>query len=105
MMTLAEPTKPATNKGPSGAIDALANYWIKKINYENLNETRLVPEYNLEYGASDAFREYLCGKKLSSTTAFELGLRVAAILVSDPLNAEDALRELLEKTVKAAQSA
>jgi hypothetical protein len=98
MMTLTEPATIASKRS-TGALDALANYWIKKAHFENINETEALPECNLDSCASQAFGEFLLGQEIDPSVAFEAGLAVAAILYANPLDPGDAIRELLQRTV------
>ncbi len=95
----------------SGAIDALANYWFKRIELADAGDTTL-PELNLEMGADIALM--YCLKRHGVTNGeshidgtfeegFNMGLRVAVILTEQAFDAERALRELLEALILAIQ--
>jgi hypothetical protein len=75
-----------------GALEALVNYWITKIRFEDTGETKAVPEYNLGDGAGMALFEYLGGRLPESSDAFALGLRLAGIVQRNPWDAGDEVR-------------
>ena len=89
----------------AGALDALANYWFKKIEFIDAGE-RERPEMNLEMCADVALS--CCLKPYDLTKyqnlidgtfedGFNIGLRVAAVLVGDPFDAEAPLRQVLNE--------
>jgi hypothetical protein len=81
-----------TTKDNGGAIDALVNYWITKIAYEDAGEKIAVPECNLETSASEAMFQYLGDRPLTPSIAFELGIVLAAIVARSPLDAGAEIR-------------
>jgi len=81
-----------TTKDKVGAIDAIVNYWITKISYEDAGEKIAVPECNLETGAGEAMFQYLGDRPLTPSIAFELGIELAAIVARNPLDAGTEIR-------------
>jgi hypothetical protein len=89
----------------AGALDALANYWFTKIKFVDAGE-RERPEMNLEICADVALS--CCLKPYDLTNdqgiiggtfedGFNVGLRIAAVLVKDPFDAEASLRQVLNE--------
>lgn len=82
------------------AVNVLAALALKRIAYKASNEKRAVPEFNLEGGASESFSECLSAvypdshRNLSVGLAFEIGLAIAAEVVSAGLDAERAERAI-----------
>ena len=91
----------------AGALDALANFWFKRIELvDDAEET--TPEMNLEMSAEAALAQCLRPHGLTNDQhcvegmfedGFDMGLRTAAVLVQSPLDAEAPLRRLLEELV------
>ncbi len=109
---------PASSSQDSvGAIDALANYWLTKIDYEThpLIEDaddafqveeygpNALPEFNLRTSASEAFFAYSIarGKDRDKANAhaagFQIGFSFALALCRDPFNPEAKLKAALEQ--------
>ncbi len=93
-----------THSEHTGAIEALAHYWLTRFEYEETGDKRAAPEFNLETaGAGITFAERC--KRLGATppqtnalgTGFEVGLRFAAIIARDPLNCERDLIRILNE--------
>lgn len=89
----------------AGALDALANFYFKQIEFVDAGE-RERPEMNLDMYADVALSCCLrphdltkCQDLIDGTfeDGFNVGLRVAAILVQKPFDAEAPLREVLNK--------
>jgi hypothetical protein len=101
----------------AGALDALANYWITRVDYETRAaleqapntpederyDPRSLPESNLRGSANDALYLYSkvrgCSQKEASARAsgFQVGFEVALALSQAPLNAEARIKAILDK--------
>ena len=72
-----------------GPLNALANYWLTRLQYEETKEPKAVPEYNLEIGgASVAFFNFVemrsnYDKANLSSTGFDIGFELALALKPD----------------------
>jgi hypothetical protein len=97
--------------GYAGAIDVLANFWFKHIEFSNANEKAL-PEMSLEMSAEAALACCLEPHGLTNKQSciegmfedgFSMGIRVAAILAQQPLDAEASLRRLVDELVAVIQ--
>lgn len=91
----------------AGAVDALANFWFKRIELADTGDMT-APELNLEIAADVALlyclkpRGVTCGESFIEGTfeeGFNTGLRVATALVRQPFDAEAPLRQLLDELV------
>lgn len=89
----------------AGALDALANYWFTKIKFVDAGE-RERPEMNLEMSADVALSCCLKPYGLVNEQhfidgtfedGFNIGLRVAAVLVGEPFDAEAPLLQVLNE--------
>ena len=92
----------------AGALDALANFWFKRIAFADAGEKER-PEMNLAGSADEAIFDCLqpCGvaNERSCVDAtfedgFNTGIRVAAILTRLPFDAEEPLHEVLMTLVR-----
>lgn len=93
----------------AGALDALANYWFKRIELADAGEPETLPEMHLERSADAAFAHCLqprgvtdegpCVVNGKFEDGFNIGLRVAALLTQYPLDAEAPLRHLVDEIV------
>jgi hypothetical protein len=93
--------------GYAGALDALANFWFKRIEIVDTGE-QTTPEMNLEISAEAALAHCLKPHGLTNDQScmegmfedgFGMGLRVAAVLAQQPFEAEKPLRRLLDELV------
>lgn len=91
----------------AGALDALANFWFKRIEFLNA-DLKTAPEMNLEMSAEAALSSCLKPHGLTNEQAcvegmfedgFTMGLRVAAVLAQQPFDAEAPLRRLVDELV------
>ena len=100
-------TSPPYHPEYAGALDALANFWFKRIEFADGGD-RERPAMNLEMSADAAL--FFCLKPHGITNerscvdgtfedGFNIGLQVAAILTREPFDAEASLREVLMKLV------
>jgi hypothetical protein len=89
----------------AGALDALANYWFTKIETVD-SEGRERPEMSMEMCADMALSSCLKPYGLvkpdhlidgTFEDGFNVGLRVCAILVNEPFDAEAPLRQVLNE--------
>ena len=94
-----------TTNDKGGALNAIANYWFTKFNYEATGEAVAVPEYNLEDGgAQAAIADYFIAKGASTNDAsimsssFECALHFASVIMQRPLD-EAATRGVLAEFV------
>jgi hypothetical protein len=92
----------------AGALDALANYWFKRIELADAGEPETLPEMNLEISADVAFAHCLQPRGVTDERpciagkfedGFSMGIRVAALLARHPFDAETPLRHLVDEIV------
>jgi len=101
----AAPQAESVVRDRGGAFDALANYWLRRIDYADGREQTAVPECNLEFGAGDALEDALNRRGVEQkhsgdiAAGFTLGLEIARILERAPLNSEQAIRAALDSFV------
>lgn len=107
---------PAIPKAPyrnayTGALDALANFWFKRIECVDLGE-RERSECSLEMNAEFALFHCLKPRGIINERScvdgmfedgFDFGFRVAALLTREPFDAEAPLRLLLDELVAVVQ--
>ena len=96
-----------------GALNAIANYWFTKFNYEATGEAVAVPEYNLEIGgAQSGIADYFIAKGASKNDAsimsssFECALHFASVIMQRPLDeaaTRGVLADFVENTPEAFQ--
>jgi hypothetical protein len=107
--------KPASNHlyttGYAGALDVLANYWFKRIEYIDKAEKN-PPSLNLAGSADEAIFDCLQPHGVTNAQScvdgtfeegFNIGLCVAAVLTKEPFDAEPSLRHLLAYLVSSIQ--
>ena len=91
----------------AGVLDALANFWFKRIEFADAGEKER-PEMNLAGSADEAIFDCLQPRGVTNEHScvdatfedgFNTGIRVAAILTRLPFDAEEPLREVLVKLV------
>jgi hypothetical protein len=94
-----------TPQDKGGVIDALVNYWITKIAFEDAGEKIAVPECNLETCAGEALFQYLGDdRQLTASIAFELGIELAAIVARNPLDAGAEIRATVAQALSDSKS-
>ncbi len=99
---------PTSAEFAAGALDALVNHALLSIMYDSENRkngTHYNAADNLECGADEALHKALAelapDVAQDVTSAFELGLQIAQIVVAAPLaDNRDAIRTLLEKAIE-----
>lgn len=89
-----------------GALNALANYWFTRFEYEESGEQTAVPEYNLNCGGAQGPITNWCERRGAThddanviARAFEAGLHFAATLSRQPFD-DQPLRDALAYFVK-----
>ncbi len=97
---MADATKINDRGGP---LNALANYWLTRFNYERDGEERAVPEFNLEVGGTtEPLARWLEERGVASVrtgdvgVGFEAGLYFAAVLSRDFMRGESELQAALQ---------